>query len=280
MSATACAYRDQPALSLALPAGDRVVVALHGAHVLSWCTADGIERLYLSPAAVFDGQSAIRGGVPICCPQFNTRGPLPKHGFMRNLSWVLEESNADTMRLGLRADAATRAIWPFDFHAQLHVALSPQQLRMTLTLANSGQAAFDFSAALHSYLRVDDIASARLEGLQGAPRWDSLRDVRSVEASESLRFDAEFDSVYSVSSRPPDAPLRLVQPAGVLQIAQSESCTETVVWNPGEALSAKLADMPDDGYRHMLCVEAARIDVPVTLAPGASWTCWQQLTVL
>jgi len=38
--------------------------------------------------------------------------------------------------------------------------------------------------------------------------------------------------------------------------------------------------MPDEGYRHMLCVEAACIDEPVTLAPGASWTGWQQLTVL
>ena len=256
------------------------MVALHGAHVLSWCTADGTERLYLSPDAVFDGRSAIRGGVPICCPQFNTRGALPKHGFMRNVPWVLEESNAGSMVFGLQADDATRAIWPFDFHARLRVALAPQRLHMALELTNTGNAAFDFSAALHSYLRVDDIATSRLDGLQGLPRWDAVRDARGTEVDAQLRFDTEFDSVYSVSARMPAAPLRLVQPAGVLEIAQSASCTETVVWNPGAALSAKLADMPDDGYRHMLCVEAARIDVPVTLAPAASWTGWQQLTVL
>ena len=45
-------------------------------------------------------------------------------------------------------------------------------------------------------------------------------------------------------------------------------------------LSAKLADLPDDGWRHMLCVEAARIDEPVLLAPGRQWQGWQQLTVL
>ena len=280
MSANASTFRDRPAISLVLPAGDRVLVAMHGAHVLSWCTADGTERLYLSPDAVFDGRSAIRGGVPICCPQFNTRGALPKHGFMRNVPWVLEESNAESMAFGLRANDATRALWPFDFHARLHVALAPGQLRMTLTLTNAGEAAFDFSAALHSYLRVDEIAAVRLEGLQGARRWDAVRDVRSVEAVEALRFDAEFDSVYSVSERPSSAPLRLVQPASVMEIVQSASCTETVVWNPGAALSAQLADMPDDGYRQMLCVEAARIDAPVTLPPGASWTGWQQLTVL
>jgi len=38
--------------------------------------------------------------------------------------------------------------------------------------------------------------------------------------------------------------------------------------------------MPPDGYRSMLCVEAARIDQPVTLAPQAQWQGWQELRVL
>jgi glucose-6-phosphate 1-epimerase len=71
-----------------------------------------------------------------------------------------------------------------------------------------------------------------------------------------------------------------VQPGGTLEISQSASCSETVVWNPGAVLGAKLADMPADGFRHMLCVEAARIDEPVLLAPGAQWQGWQQLRVL
>jgi hypothetical protein len=75
-------------------------------------------------------------------------------------------------------------------------------------------------------------------------------------------------------------PLRLVQPGGSLQIAPGPACAETVVWNPGATLAAKLADLPDDGWRHMLCVEAACIDTPVLLAPGARWQAWQQLTVI
>jgi glucose-6-phosphate 1-epimerase len=35
--------------------------------------------------------------------------------------------------------------------------------------------------------------------------------------------------------------------------------------------------MPADGYRHMLCVEAACINRPVTLAGGQSWTGTQTL---
>jgi glucose-6-phosphate 1-epimerase len=91
----------------------------------------------------------------------------------------------------------------------------------------------------------------------------------------ALAFGSEFDSVYAAPARP----LRLVQPSGTLEISQSASCTETVVWNPGPLLAAKLDDLPDDGWRHMLCVEAARIDEPVLLAPGAQWQGWQQLRV-
>jgi glucose-6-phosphate 1-epimerase len=269
-------FRGQPALALTLPAGDRAVVALHGAHLLSWTTADGVERIYLSSEALFDGKSAIRGGVPVCWPQFNMRGPLPKHGFVRNMPWQALPGDDGQLVLSLRDDEATRAIWPHAFGLQLTVALAPKRLRIALDVTNTDAVPFSFSLALHSYLRVDDIADARLEGLQGAPCWDSLRDRRFAETAEALHFDAEFDSVFSA----PATPLKLVQPSGTLQIGQSPGCTETVVWNPGAALSAKLADMPDDGFRRMLCVEAARIDDNVTLAPGAHWRAWQQLTVL
>ncbi len=269
-------FRGQPALALTLPAGDRAVVALHGAHLLSWVTADGIERIYLSPDALFDGKSAIRGGVPVCWPQFNQRGPLPKHGFARNVPWQAEPGDDGQLLFTLHDDEATRALWPHAFRLRLAVALAPRQLRVTLDVTNTDPAPMSFALALHSYLRVDDIAQVRLEGLRGANRWDSLRDDRHVEMADALRFDAEFDSVYAA----PAEPLRLVQPSGTLQIAQSASCTETVVWNPAAALSARLADMPDDGYRHMLCVEAACIDENVLLAPGAQWQAWQQLTVI
>jgi glucose-6-phosphate 1-epimerase len=277
MSVKALEFRGQPALRLALPAGDSCTVALHGGHVLSWTTADGVERLYLSPDAVFDGQGAIRGGVPICWPQFNTRGSLPKHGFARNVAWRAEneESKDGTLVLSLHDDDATRALWPHGFRLRLAVTLARHSLRVALTVDNTGSGPWSFAAALHSYLRVDDATLARLEGLQGANRWDAVRDDRHVEVAPALAFGAEFDSVYAA----PAKPLRLVQPSGTLEIAQSASCTETVVWNPGPVLSAKLADMPDDGWRHMLCVEAARIDEPVMLAAGASWHGWQQLTI-
>lgn len=278
MDISSIEFCGQPALRATGADGSAFIVSLHGAQLLSWTTADRVERLYLSPRAVFDGQAAIRGGVPICCPQFNQRGMLPKHGFMRNLPWENRGVDAASgeLVLRLRDNPATRKLWLHSFEARLQIGMGPGRLRTTLALLNIDHAPFSFAAALHTYLRVDDIAQVRLEGLQGANRWDSLRDDRHVETAPALRFDAEFDSVYAA----PAKPMRLVQPSGTLEIAQSASCSETVVWNPGAVLGAKLADMPEDGYRHMLCVEAARIDEQVLLLPGAQWQGWQQLRVL
>jgi len=272
-------FHGLPALRLSAAEGhESVVVALHGAHVLSW-TSGGAERLYLSPNALLDGHSAIRGGIPVCFPQFNQRGPLAKHGFARNLPWQAEPATgsdaASELTLSLHDGEATRTVWPHAFRARLTVGLQPRRLRVSLTVDNTGTSPWTFAAALHTYLRVDDIASVRLEGLAGANRWDAVRDDRLVEMAPALRFESEFDSVYTA---PADG-LRLVQPTGTLAIRQSASCTETVVWNPGPLLSAKLADLPDDGYRHMLCVEAARIDEPVHLQGGARWQGWQELAL-
>lgn len=267
-------FLGQPAVELALPQGDRAIVLLHGGQPVSWRTADGTEHLYLSPASVLDGQTAVRGGVPLCFPQFNMRGPLIKHGFARNLPWQFEAAEPGRLTLGLRSGPVTQAFWTERFHAQLVVELTPGELRLRLRVANTGAASWSFTAALHTYLQVGDVEQVQVEGLDGAACWDAVRDQHFTQAG-APRFGSEFDSVYQA---PPQA-LTLVEAGrGALRIAQSATCPQTVVWNPGPDLSHKLADMPDDGWRHMLCVEAASIDAPVPLEAGQTWEGWQHLS--
>lgn len=275
-AATPEAFQGQPCLRLTWGLQDSVLVALHGAHVLSWI-AGGQERLYLSPKALIDGKSAIRGGVPVCFPQFNVRGPLPKHGFARNLAWTpgpgrREAASGDVvLALQLLSGAASQAFWPADFQFDLQLTLGPGRLQIDLTARNTGQAAWSFTGALHTYLRVSDIAAVQLDGLDGQACWDALTGQRGPHAG-SIRFAAEFDRVF----RAPAGPLVLQDGASRLQITQSDSFADTVVWNPGADLH--LADMPDDGYAQMLCVEAAQVEAALTLAPGAQWAGWQRLT--
>lgn len=270
-------YRGQPCIRLDIRNGDTALVALHGAQVLSWI-AGGRERLYLSPDAVFDGQAAIRGGIPLCFPQFNQRGPLPKHGFARNLAWRAEDAQAEasTMRLALHLtdDERTRAWWPHAFVARVDVVLSAGGLRVDCTVRNTGAVAWNFTIALHSYLRVDDIAQVGLQGLDGCARWDAVQDVRDTQQGP-ITFAGEYDSVFAAAT----APLLLNDGAHRLEIAQSPALGQTVVWNPGAELCSRLPDIPADGHAHMLCVEAAQIDTPVVLAPGATWSGGQCLRV-
>ena len=64
---------DSTDVKLKLADGSRVQIARQGAHILGWQTSGGIEQLYLSPKTARDGHTPIRGGVPLCFPQFNQR---------------------------------------------------------------------------------------------------------------------------------------------------------------------------------------------------------------
>jgi glucose-6-phosphate 1-epimerase len=270
-------FHGLPSLSLALANGDCVRVLLHGAHVVSW-NAGGRERLYLSPRSRYDGQSAIRGGVPVCFPQFNQRGDLPKHGFARHLGWQADavQTAPDLARLTLRLrdSAATRRFWLQAFEARLTLELRPASLQLTLAVQNTDTVVLTFTGALHTYLAVDDVAAVQLEGLDGQPEWDALTD-RHGQAAGPLRFGGEFDRVYTAA---PQA-LLLQEGSGRLAIEQSRSFADTVVWNPGAEKAAAMADLPADGHARMLCVEAAQVMQPITVPPGGSWQGWQRLSV-
>jgi glucose-6-phosphate 1-epimerase len=271
-------FAGLPAVELALSQGDTLRVMLHGAQVLSWVSG-GQERLYFSPQSSMDGQAAMRGGVPVCFPQFNQRGPLaerlPKHGFARNVAWQADAaelaSNHARLTLRLNDNAQSRAWWPQAFALALHIDLSPGALQLTLDVHNTDTQALAFSGALHTYLAVPDVTQTTLQGLGGQPEWDSLTDTHA-QAADTLRFAAEFDRVYEAGPQP----MKLNQ---TLHISQSPSWANTVVWNPAQALCQRLADMPDDGWRHMLCVEAAQVYAPITLPAGGRWAGWQRLQV-
>lgn len=271
-------FAGLPATELQLPCGDRLVVAHHGAHVLSWVSG-GRERLYLSPQSVMDGHAAIRGGIPVCFPQFNQRGDLPKHGFARNVSWAPKPAKLEADRahlaLSLGDSAATRQWWDQRFEALLLIELTPGALQVELVVRNTDSKPLLFTGALHSYFALSDVAQARLLGLGGSAEWNAVTDGYGTAAPE-LRFVGEFDRVYSAAP----AGYELLDGPHALSIVQDMDWTQTVVWNPGAAKCASLSDMPADGWQHMLCVEAAQVYEPICIAAGDFWQGAQRLAVL
>jgi glucose-6-phosphate 1-epimerase len=44
-----------------------------------------------------------------------------------------------------------------------------------------------------------------------------------------------------------------------------------VLWNPWDKRSKIMQDLGDEEYKHMLCVEPAAVEKPITLKPGEEW---------
>ena len=276
MNLTTDSFQGHAGWRWSLPQGDSVFVAQQGAHVLSW-QAGGRERLFLSPSSVCDGATAIRGGMPVCFPQFNQRGNLPKHGFARNVPWRLvpESSLSSEKVFELVANPHTLALWPVKFRALLTVMLSEKSLKVQLTVENLGNQNLSFSGALHTYFAVQHIDQVSLTGQAQQPEWDAVNDTHQ-SCSGALKFNAEFDRVYDVLTD--QQPIwTLIDGQQQLRISQSASWGQSVVWNPGADKCSQLKDMPLDGYQRMLCVEAARVTSTIQVQPAQTWVGWQLL---
>ncbi|MET0395184.1 MAG: D-hexose-6-phosphate mutarotase [Longimicrobiaceae bacterium] len=274
--------RELPRIDLAHPSGARAAVYLQGAHVAGWTDASGAERLFVSERSRYEPGAAIRGGIPVIFPQFADQGPLPKHGFARTTAWEHVGSGTDPdgtvwALLRLADTAATRALWPHAFRAELRVALGADSLAVALRVANTGDGTMAFTCALHTYLRVDDVRRAAVEGLRGVRYLDKLEGGAAfTEERGMVEVAGEVDRVYVGA---PDR-LRVRGAAGGRAVrVDKEGFRDAVVWNPWAEGARALPDMADDEYLRMLCVEPASAADPVHLAPGGEWTGSQRLRV-
>lgn len=257
--------------ALHLRAGeDRLQLSLFGAQPLRWCSG-GRDWLYLSPQAVMDGRSAIRGGVPIIFPQFAERGPGPRHGFARSRPWRLLEHASQHLRLELREDAATLAAWPYRFRLELSAALTPGALDLGLRVENHDTADVAFAAALHAYFALD-FGRCRIEGLQQAG-YEEHGAAHPAER-QALTPRAALDRIYAGGSDR----LRLCDGDAALTI-EREGFTDWVVWNPGAEAAAALPDLGADEASRFLCIEPACALQPLQLAPGRHWQARLRLQV-
>lgn len=252
--------------------GTTAEIYFHGAHVTSWQLPNGDERLFLSRRAEIAAGKAIRGGVPVILPQFNREGPLPRHGFARNMDWQLVAVAEGTAMFRLSSNEETQTIWPARFTADLTVNVHSTILNLGLAVRNLGAEPISFTCALHTYLRVHAIEQVEVAGLAGVTYQDKTREGHQGVQDGVLLIDRETDNVYFDVTKS----VIVREPARMTEVRQA-GFTDVVVWNPWTS-AAQLADMEPEGYREMLCVEAAVISKPVQLAPDETWVGSQTLT--
>ena len=168
-----------PAVLLTHASGSSALIYIYAAHLASW-VCGGAERLFVSSTAEYGGGKAIRGGVPVCWPQFAGRGALPKHGFVRTSDkWRVLRTSTEPypcVVLELVDDDETRRLFPQPFKLQYSVTLDgPSSISMALSVLNTGTEPLSFTAALHTYFRVADVRGVSLHGLGGLRYEDNTR---------------------------------------------------------------------------------------------------------
>eukprot|EP00245_Coleochaete_scutata_P002453 TRINITY_DN1321_c0_g1_i1.p1 TRINITY_DN1321_c0_g1~~TRINITY_DN1321_c0_g1_i1.p1 ORF type:complete len:287 (-),score=65.54 TRINITY_DN1321_c0_g1_i1:556-1416(-) len=266
------------------PNGHSAEVFLYGGHVTSWKNEKGEELLFVSGKAVYKPPKAIRGGIPVCFPQFGGFGPLDQHGFARNRVWTIDSSDEQDdpaiVDLLLKPSEDDIKLWNTNiFELRMRVSIGSQgELTSALQVSNMDTKPITFTFALHTYFAVSDVSEVRVEGLETLDYLDNLKDKqRFTEQGDSVTFDQEVDRIY-LSSPPKIAIVDHSKKRTF--VIKKEGLPDAVVWNPWMAKAKAMADFGDDEYKRMVCVEAAAIEKPITLKPGdRPWRAIQELSL-
>ncbi|KAK1388370.1 Glucose-6-phosphate 1-epimerase [Heracleum sosnowskyi] len=239
--------------------GSSAEIYLYGGHVTSWKNDRGEQLLFVSNKATFKPPKAIRGGIPICFPQFSDFGSLEKHGFARNRMWSIDTNpppfstnspNKASIDLILKPSKEDLKIFPHSFEFRLRVTLAPGgELTLTSRIrnANSDRKPFKFTFAYHTYFSVSDISEVRVEGLETLDYLDNMhKKNRFTEQGDALTFESEVDKVY-LSSPTEIAFLDHEKKRTIL--IRKNGLPDAVVWNPWDKKSKAMADFGDYEYK-------------------------------
>jgi D-hexose-6-phosphate mutarotase len=276
------AHGSLPAIAVSLPSATALIY-LHGAHVAEWRPTDQLPVLWMSAHSRYGATDALRGGIPLCFPWFgqNASDPtLPNHGWARLAEWTLlsATSGADVAELtfeltdesvGVPAGTAPMRL--------LYVVTVGATLTVDLQVVNTGDADLTFDEAFHTYLAVADVTATSIHGVANLPFIDRTvtPDATAVSAEPMGFVGDQVDRIYPMPSA---IDVDDTGNSRVITVAAKASA-QSVIWNPGRAKAAGIADFGDDEWASMVCVEAVNIrDHAITLAPGASHRLHTEIT--
>jgi len=279
-----------------LPTGESVEILLYGATIVSWKTANGDEKLWLSEAANLDGSKAVRGGIPVVFPVFGkspdhaATSTLPQHGFARISRWeFLGKSTSESSGLKGNAagdsgvkldfglypanlDEASKKAWPYKFGLVYSVTLSRESLATSMEVRNEDTEPWEFQLLMHTYLRVKDISQVSISGLENATYVDKVDNASTKkDSSSSLTIAGEVDRIYTPVGGP-STPIIVSEGGKKSFEIVRDNLENAVVWNPWSENAKNMADFaPKTGYQTMICVEAGQVASWVKVEAGETF---------
>lgn len=275
-----------PRIILTEPTGSSAEVLLYGGQVVSWKNERREELLFMSSKATWKPPKAIRGGIPVCFPQFGNLGSLEQHGFAKNRLWSVDSNpsplaptnNQTSVDLILKSTEEDLKTWPRSFELRLRVSLNAGKLTLMPRVRNTDRKAFSFTFALINYLYVSDISEVRVEGLETLDYLDNLmRRERFTEQADAITFDEEVNRVYLGT---PTKIAMIDHERKRTFVLRKDGMRDAVVWNPWDKKAKTIPDLGDEDYKTMLCVDSAAIETPIFLKPSEEWKGRQELSTV
>jgi glucose-6-phosphate 1-epimerase len=251
----------------------KALISVYSGQVLSFQPAtETADLMFLSDKAYYAEGKAIKGGVPICWPWF---GPdpeglgRPSHGFVRNRLWNVVSTSttakgATQVILGLQDTEETRAIWPQAFQLTIAITVGTT-LTVELITRNLGDTAFPLTQAFHTYFLVGDINRVHVLGLENTQYQDKADGGVEKTQIGAVTIVGEVDRIYL------DVTNELVIEDAALDRRiriKSSGSKSAVVWNPWVKISASMADLDDDDYQRLLCVETTNAATDIVEVPA------------
>ena len=255
----------------------RAVIALQGAHLMSFRPAGQREMLWISPQSLLQAGRPIRGGIPLCMPWF---GPSPDgkvlHGFARIMEWTvvdasITQSGATHLVLELTGDASVSELWPHAFAFRLDVLVG-RELTLGISVDNCGNQNAPLSFAFHTYLAIANVAETRVAGLEGTTYIDKMDNFIRKPQQGEVTISAITDRVYL------DVPAQQIvrSPAGKVII--ESNAKGSVVWNAWSN-DKNIPDLGEGNHVGYICVERGDFaDHAVTLTAGGKYRIWMILS--
>jgi D-hexose-6-phosphate mutarotase len=287
-----------------------------GSHIVSWRSKfnDGKEdeHLWMSSLSNLNGESPIRGGIPIAFPQFANIGAMPLHGFAREYPWKLinnettDISEIITLNLESNNDISLNWNFPYQFKLILIIELSLTSLSMNLEVENnSNLESFLFSGCFHTYFNTSDISNLDIYGLENCNYIDKVDDYKHKIESISIMnikeqseifglnlcqgeyfidrvyYDIDCDNELNCSVLLSEIIINNNNSNKKIIINKSNSWSNWVVFNPWKygKKGDKGVDFDDDGYLNMLCIEPAVAITTISLNPNSKWIGYQKLSI-
>lgn len=148
-----------------------IKISSEGGYLTSWQVVN--KKTGRAEEVFYQGTSLKRTGIPPLFPCWNASGTgLRKHGFARDVQWMVEESKDSRVIMTLDSDnigEIAEKEYPHDFKVMIKVSEIESGLLYKMSVVNRGQRHMEIAPAIHPYFAVNhaDKNKIKTEGVNG-----------------------------------------------------------------------------------------------------------------